>query len=64
MSFENDGLQATWEEIKKASSRLDWGEREKRAEKLAEKRSAREFLSHTDCEDARFQDAAAFPGYN
>lgn len=64
MSFENDGLPSTWEEIKKASTRLDWGAREKRAEKLAEKRAAREFLSHTDCEDVRFQDAAVVPGYN
>jgi hypothetical protein len=64
MSFENEGLPVSWDEIKKASSRLDWGEREKRAERLAEKRSAREFLSHTECDDSRVKEHIAIPGYN
>jgi hypothetical protein len=64
MSFENEGLPVTWEEIKKASSRLDWVAKEQRAEKLAEKRCARTFLSHTECDDSRVTDRIAIPGYN
>jgi hypothetical protein len=64
MSFENEGLPISWEDIKKASRRLDWGEKEKRAERTVEKRSAREFLSHTDCEDPGVPEYLAVPGYN
>ena len=62
MSFENEGLPATWEEIKKASRRLDWGGYEL-VEKI-EKRVVRRYLSRTDCEDARAREHLAIPGYN
>lgn len=60
MSFENEGLPVSWEEIKAASRKLDWGGREEQVEK----RVAREYLAHTECEDARVNDHVAIPGYN
>jgi len=60
MSFENEGLPATWEEIKAASRKLDWGVDEEKTEK----RLVREYLAHTECEDARVKDHLAIPGYN
>ncbi|MCG6966836.1 MAG: hypothetical protein LJE59_10010 [Chromatiaceae bacterium] len=60
MSIENEGLPVTWEDIKAASRRLDWGGHEVEAEK----RVAREYLAHTECDDARVQEHVAIPGYN
>lgn len=60
MSLENEGLPVSWEEIKEASRRLDWGSKEQ----ARERRVARDYLAHTDCEDARVQDHIAIPGYN
>ena len=60
MSFENDGLPVSWEDIKAASRRLD----RRKDETKAEKRMAREYLAHTDCEDTRVKDHLAIPGYN
>lgn len=60
MSFENEGLPVTWEEIKAASRRLDWAVDEDKKEKQA----AREYLAHTDCEEARDKAFVAIPGYN
>lgn len=60
MSFENEGLPVTWEEIKEASRRLDWGGKEQQEER----RAAREYLKDTDCEDFRVADYIAIPGYN
>lgn len=60
MSFENEGLPVTWEEIKVASRRLDWEEKQPKAER----RLVREYLAHTECEDTRVQDHVAIPGYN
>lgn len=63
MSFENEGLPVSWDDIKKASRRLDWGGTEK-VEK-SEKRVVRRYLSESDdCEDARVKDHLAVPGYN
>jgi hypothetical protein len=62
MSIENEGLPVTWEDIKKASRRLDWGGND-RIEKT-EKRVLRRYLSNTDCEDARVKEHLAIPGYN
>ncbi|MCB1923061.1 MAG: hypothetical protein KDJ27_04820 [Gammaproteobacteria bacterium] len=62
MSFENEGLVVTWEDIKKASRRLDWGGKE--VEEKAEKRVVRRYLAKTDCEDARIAEHIAIPGYN
>jgi hypothetical protein len=52
MSFENDGLPVSWEDIKAASRRLDRREDEVKVEK----RVVREYLAHTDCEDARVKE--------
>ena len=60
MSFENDGLPVSWDEIKAASRRLDRRENEE----VEEKRMVREYLAHADCEDARAKDRLAIPGYN
>jgi hypothetical protein len=60
MSLENEGLPVTWEEIKAASRRLDWGS-DKGEE---EKKVVREYLAHTECEDARVKEHVAIPGYN
>jgi len=60
MSFENEGLPVTWEDIKAASSKLDWEEKVQRVEK----RLVREYLAHTECEDTRVQEHVAIPGYN
>ncbi len=60
MSFENDGLPASWDEIKAASRRLDRRDNEE----AEEKRVVREYLRHTDCEDARVKERLAIPGYN
>jgi len=60
MSFENEGLPVTWEDIKAASSKLDWEEKGQRVEK----RLVREYLAHTECEDTREQEHVAIPGYN
>ena len=62
MSFENEGLPVSWEEIKAASRRLVG--REPAQEHEAEKRMVREYLAHTDCEDARDKEHVAIPGYN
>lgn len=61
MSFENDGIPASWDEIKAASSRID---RRHHREEEFEKRMVREYLAHTDCEDARVKEHVAIPGYN
>lgn len=60
MSFENDGLPPSWDEIKAASRRIDRRE----GPEQQEKRLVREYLKHTDCEDARVQEHIAIPGYN
>jgi hypothetical protein len=60
MSFENEGVPVTWEEIKAASRKLDWDPKDKKTEK----RAAREYLAHTECEDSRVQEHLAIPGYN
>jgi hypothetical protein len=62
MSFENEGLPVSWEEIKAASSRLVG--RKPAEEHKAEKRMVREYLAHTECEDARAKEHIAIPGYN
>jgi hypothetical protein len=62
MSIDNEGLPVTWEEIKKASRRLDWGGIEKQIE--TEKRFVRRYLSEKDREDDRSRDHLAIPGYN
>ncbi|MCB1722648.1 MAG: hypothetical protein H6959_04995 [Chromatiaceae bacterium] len=62
MSLDNEGLAVTWEDIKEASRRLDWGGKE--VEEKAEKRVARRYLSETDCDDARVREHLAVPGYN
>ena len=62
MSFENEGLPLTWEEIKAASARLVG--REFPSEDEAEKRLVREYLSHEDSEDERVKEQIALPGYN
>ena len=62
MSFENEGLPVTWEEIKAASRRLlGRGPAEENQEEM---RAAREYLVHTDCEDTRVKEHVAIPGYN
>lgn len=60
MSFENDGIPPSWDEIKAASRRIVRAERPE----TLEKRVAREYLSHTECEDVRVQEHIAIPGYN
>ena len=62
MSFENDGIPLSWEEIKAASRRLFGSEPAEEHE--AEMRAAREYLAHTDCEDTRVKEHIAIPGYN
>jgi hypothetical protein len=62
MSFENEGLAVTWEDIKKASRRLNWGGNDQ-TEKT-DKRVLRRYLSKADCEDARAKEHLAIPGYN
>ena len=62
MSFENEGLPVTWEDIKAASRRLLGREAEQ--EQQDEKRMAREYLAHTDCEDVRVKEHIAITGYN
>lgn len=64
MSFENEGLADSWEEIKKASRRLDWGGKE--VEERAEKHVVRRYLTKTEagCDDSRIKDSLAVPGYN
>ena len=64
MSFENEGLPVSWEEIKKASRRLDWGGNENVVQ--TEKKVVRKYLSSTDDgeEDTRAKDHLAIPGYN
>ena len=62
MSFENEGIPVTWEDIKAASRRLlgrDPGE-----ELQEEKRMVREYLEHENCEDTRVKEHIAIPGYN
>ena len=60
MSSENDGLSASWEEIKDASRQL--GKRVD--EELAEKRVVRRYLQDEDSEDLRVKEHLAIPGYN
>ena len=60
MSIENEGIPVTWEEIKAASRKLDWDSEGKKIER----RAAREYLAHTECEDSRVQERLAIPGYN
>ena len=60
MSFENDGLPVSWDEIKAASRRLDRRENEE----VEEKRVVREYLAHTECEDNKVRDHLVIPGYN
>lgn len=60
MSFENEGLPVTWEDIKAASRKLDWEEKRQGSEK----RVVREYLALTECEDVRVQEHVAIPGYN
>jgi len=60
MSLENEGLPVSWDEIKAASRRflrLENGE-------VSEKKIVREYLAHTDCDDARVKEHIAIPGYN
>ena len=60
MSFENEGLPVTWEDIKAASRKLDWEQKKK----VSEKRVARKYLAHTECEETRVSEHVAIPGYN
>lgn len=60
MSFENDGLPASWDEIK-AASRLLFRREDQEG---AEKRRVREYLKDEDSEDVRVKDHLAIPGYN
>ncbi len=60
MSFENDGLPVSWDEIKAATRRIDRRDNEE----AEEKRVVREYLAHADCEDTRVRDHLAIPGYN
>ncbi|MCB1800694.1 MAG: hypothetical protein KDI82_03300 [Gammaproteobacteria bacterium] len=64
MSFENEGLPVSWEEIKEASRRLDWGGKE--VEERAEKYVVRRYLTEarSDCDDSRVRESLAVPGYN
>jgi len=62
MSFENDGIPLSWEEIKAASRRFLG--REPADEHEAEMRAAREYLARTDSDDTRMKDRIAIPGYN
>jgi hypothetical protein len=62
MSFENEGLPVTWDEIKKASRRLDWGGIENLVK--TEKQFVRRYLAEADCDDARAKEHLAIPGYN
>ena len=62
MSFDNEGLPPSWDDIKKASRRLDWGGNEQ-VEKT-EKKVVRRYLLETDCEDTRVKEHLAIPGYN
>jgi hypothetical protein len=59
MSFENDGLPVSWEEIKAASRRLV-----RRGDSVVEKRVARRYLVNEDSEDSRVKEQLAIPGYN
>ncbi|MCB1785578.1 MAG: hypothetical protein H6953_08475 [Chromatiaceae bacterium] len=60
MSLENEGLPVSWDEIKEASRRLDWAANEG----TQQRRVARDYLAHTECEDSRVQEHVAIPGYN
>ena len=60
MSFDNDGLPVSWEEIKTASRRLV----RRVNETAAEKRVVREYLAHEDSDDSRAKEHLALPGYN
>lgn len=60
MSFENDGLPASWEEIKAASRRIARTARDE----VVDKRVARKYLADEDSEDSRVKDHLAIPGYN
>lgn len=60
MSFENDGLPASWEEIKAASRRIARVARDN----VVDKRVARKYLADEDSEDNRVKDHLAIPGYN
>jgi hypothetical protein len=60
MSIENEGLPVSWEEIKAASRKLDWGSDDRETER----KMAREYLAHTECEDSRVMEHVAIPGYN
>lgn len=62
MSFEDEGLPVSWEEIKAASRKLDWADIG--TVEMREKRAAREYLAHTECEDSQVQEHIAIPGYN
>ena len=59
MSFENDGLPVSWDEIKAASRRLV-----RRGDSVVEKRVARRYLADEDSEDTRVKEQLAIPGYN
>ena len=60
MSFENEGLTLSWDEIKAASRRILRLE----GDEQSEKKIVREYLSHTNCDDARVKEHIAIPGYN
>ena len=60
MSIENEGLPASWDEIT-AGSRGVLGQED--AEQ-SEKKMVREYLRHAHCDDARFREHIAIPGYN
>ena len=62
MSFENDGIPLSWEELKAASKRiLQQGPAEEQRDR---KQALHEYLEHERCEDARAQEHIAIPGYN
>jgi hypothetical protein len=60
MSFENEGLTLSWDEIKAASRRILRLE----GDEQSEKKMVREYLSQTHCDDARVKEHIAIPGYN
>lgn len=62
MSFESEGRPDNWDEIKAASRKLDWAGTKKARE--TEKRVARRYLAHIECEDTQVTHHIAIPGYN
>lgn len=56
---EDDQPPSTWELVAMVQPK-----NRKEIEKRCEKRSAFEYITHVDCDDKRFQEHIAIPGYN